>query len=555
VATYQFKPPIAVTAGADPGDSIRVVVTNVAGGPAVGATVAFAVTAGGGTISPASPTLVTVGQSGTAAAKWILGPANGKNTVTATVVGGDSLPISWVADNPTSFSITTYSALAVVQGNGQTGSVLATLPVAPSVRLVDGDGKPRPGIPISFSATANGRVANPVVSTGVDGVASPGVWTLGDASGDQQLIATVESAKLTIHATANGSTVRFSATKVATAQASTCALTNDQFVSCLGQPPQIGTGDTTQTHSTPTLTKGGIHMTSIVGGGAHFCGISTDLSIYCWGLNALVDTTNGFGPNASALATFVPTRLPSNTAWLQVTAGGTHNCALANDRVAYCWGSDTSGQLGDNNVVRHLVPQPVVGGFKFTTLAAGTSHECGITTDFAAFCWGANASGQLGEGTQAVRRTPTAVVGGFKWSAIGAGNSWTCGLTDGGAAACWGANAGQITPAVYPSAPTFASLSVGAAHACALTGDGTAYCWGDNSSAQLGDSSTTFRPAPTPVATTLRFASISAGFQQTCGTTIDGFVACWGRNDFGELGFPTPLLQLTPRYIVLGVTP
>lgn len=548
VAPFQFNPPLAITPSASPVDSVRVLVTTLSNGPAVGANVAFKVTGGGGTVTPA---VVTVGPAGTAAAKWVLGSTAGKNTVTATVVGADSSTLLyWVTDNPSTFTAKTYAALAIVQGDGQAGAVLAPLPVTPSVRLVDTAGKPRAGIPVTFAASANGRVANAVVSTNVDGVATPGVWTLGDVAGDQQLVVTVEAAKIALHAAASGTTVRFSAPQVATTQAATCALTSDQFISCLGQPPQIGTGDTA-VKSLPTLTKGGVQLTAMAGAssGSHFCGTSADLSIYCWGGGALVDTAGVLNNTAA------PTRLPSNTAWIQVSPGGQHNCALANDRSAYCWGIDASGQLGDNGTANHFSPQPVSGGFKFTAISSGASHSCGVTVDAAAFCWGLNANGQIGDGTTALRRTPTAVSGSFKWRSIGAGIAWSCGLIDTGAAYCWGAGTGRAIPGNYPTAPTFSSLSVGGAHACALTSDGTAYCWGDNSSGQLGDSTTTSRDAPTAVATLLRFASISAGFQHSCAVTNDGFVACWGRNTVGELGVSAPFLQLTPRFLVTGVQP
>jgi hypothetical protein len=172
------------------------------------------------------------------------------------------------------------------------------------------------------------RLAKSVASTSVDGVASPGVWTLGDAEGDQQVTASVEAAKIVLHATATGTTVRFAAVAVATTQGGTCALTNDQFVSCFGQPPPDGTGDSLNT-STPTLTKGGIHLTSVVGAGAgaHFCGTATDLSIYCWGTTALVDTA-GSGQQFFAHST-------PEQHWVDPGhPGSQHNCALATiDRV------------------------------------------------------------------------------------------------------------------------------------------------------------------------------------------------------------------------------
>jgi alpha-tubulin suppressor-like RCC1 family protein len=556
VAAIGFNPPNAISPGAELPDSIRVVVRRTDGSPAVNARVVFAVTEGGGKVSPVG--LVTVGQAGTAAAKWTTGTTEGKNTVTATVVGLDSAPLSYVTPvNPVSFSLKAYNALTIVQGDNQSGNVLAPLATPPIIKLVDSAGKPRAGIPVTFAASHNGRVANSAASTASDGIASPGVWTLGDFEGEQQLVVTVEAAKITLKATATGSTVRFSATLLALAQSATCAVTADQFISCMGQPPQTATADSTKTVSTPTLTKGGIKLTSIAGGGAHFCGTSADLSIYCWGINALVDTLNAFSPGGGAIATYEPTRLQSNIAWVQVTPGNQHNCALANDRSAYCWGIDTSGQLGDNQTARRLVPQPVVGGFKFTTLAAGASHECGVTTTtLAAFCWGLNQNGQLGDGTAANRLTPTAVSGGLRWKAIGAGAAWTCGLIEDGSAYCWGAGTNSQVPVAYATQPAkFKTLSVGTAHACGLSDDGTAYCWGDNSSGQLGDSTTVTRATPTAVATAMKFTAINAGQQQTCGITTDLLVACWGRNTVGEIGLNTPLVQVTPRFVVVGVKP
>ena len=262
MAAFQFNPPQAITPGSEPADSIRVAVTTLDNFVAVGARVAFAVTAGGGTVSPASDTVKT---SGIVSTKWTLGPTAGTNTVTATVVDANGAPITWVKGSPVTFTVKTYAALTTVEGDAQTGNVLAALPVAPSIRLVDSAGKPRPGIPVTFAPTGNGRVANTVVSTSVDGIASPGVWTLGDLAGDRAARRDGREGQAHLHATATGTATRFAAVQVATSTTATCAVTVDRLVSCMGRPPMIGTGDTAS-KSSPTLTKGGVHLTSLAGG-------------------------------------------------------------------------------------------------------------------------------------------------------------------------------------------------------------------------------------------------------------------------------------------------
>jgi len=560
IAPFQWTPPNAASPGAVVNDSIRVVATNRLGGLVSGAIVKFAVTSGAGAVSV---TTVLTGQNGVAATKWTLGSALGANSVTATVINDDSVPISWVTDNPSKFAVKTYKAMSVVDGDGQTGQILDGLPVAPSVKLVDSTGKARVGVPLTFTATNGGRVASTVVSTGADGSASPGTWTLGDIPGDQSLIVRVESANLTLKAHGTGTPIHYMPARVVGGGFATCGIGTDDLVSCWGAEPQVGDGDSVIV-SLPTPTVGGIHFKTVAGSvtlvtsntaSGHFCGVSTDAAIYCWGVNALVDSAS------KKLITPTPTRLNSDIAWSSVSLGLGHACALNVDHAAFCWGANPKGQLGDRDTVSTFTPQAVYGGFTFSAIASGSSHTCGLTTDGTALCWGFNGQSQLGDGTTTDRASPTVVGGGVSYQAIGTGDSWSCGLSKSGQAYCWGTLQGlpnNQAPHLYATAPVFTSLSVGGFHACALTADGTAYCWGANQFGQLGDSTQTSRTDPAPVAGGFKFKSISAGFFHTCGQITDGSVMCWGLNSAGELGDKPSVsgpFRVIPRFIVLGVTP
>src|SRR2546428_3389795 len=65
----------------------------------------------------------------------------------------------------------------------------------------------------------------------------------------------------------------------------------------------------------------------------------------------------------------------------------------------------------------------------FATVSAGDSHTCGVTTEGAAYCWGDNSSGQLGDLTAASQPSPVLVAGGVSFAAVSAGYSHTCGVT------------------------------------------------------------------------------------------------------------------------------
>jgi alpha-tubulin suppressor-like RCC1 family protein len=554
IATTLFTPPTAVSPGATL-DSLRVLVTDKNGNPVTVATrVAFVVTAGGGSVSPA---IAVTKANGIASAEWKVGTAFGVNTVTATALCEDDKPCGGASPNTTTFSITTYPSISPVAGDAQTGVILSALTVNPSVLVVDSLGKPRPGVPVTFTPTGGGRVAATTVSTGADGTASPGIWTLGDITGDQTLIAKVGFATTTFHATATGTAIHYTPLQIVAGTFATCALEIDFSISCFGEQPKVG-DSTLVNKSVPTPTKTTARFTSLAAGmstPSHYCGVAGSGALYCWGANSLTDTAAA----PKVFSTVVPTQVPSALVFTRAAPGGAFNCAIAVDQNVYCWGQNTFGQLGDKTFTDHFVPTAVSGGFHFATLTGGAIHVCGVTVDGVGLCWGGNTAGQLGTGNTNQSTTPTAVVGVGSFLSIGTGDSFSCGLTTTGRAYCWG-NLGTASPIVttprtYAAAPDFTSLSVGGGHACALTADGSGYCWGNNSQGQIGDSTFVDRPNPTAVATTLKFKSISAGYLHTCGSTLDGSVACWGLNRAGELGDSTALNRTQPRFIVTGVKP
>ncbi|MEO5842455.1 MAG: RCC1 repeat-containing protein, partial [Acidimicrobiales bacterium] len=305
-------------------------------------------------------------------------------------------------------------------------------------------------------------------------------------------------------------------TRLAAGRYFTCGLTSAGATWCWGDNSsgQLGNGATgggsaSANKSAPGLVVGGVALQSIVTGQNHVCGLNAAGAAYCWGSYPSGQLGNALGanqtePGKSAVALALKTL---------ALGGDNHTCGLAiPDGTPWCWGNNTFGQLGDGKKSNAGQNQPstVTGGLKFTALALGRTYTCGLVADGSAYCWGSNTQGQLGDGTVDERLAPVKAAPALKFASLTAGDSQTCGVTADGAAHCWGSNAfgqlgngtsgGQQTSAVAVSGGVkFASLSAGEEFTCGVATDKTVYCWGSNRVGWLGDGTDVARTAPTKV--------------------------------------------------------
>lgn len=299
--------------------------------------------------------------------------------------------------------------------------------------------------------------------------------------------------------------------------------------------------------------------------GASFaCGIDESRNVYCWGDDGLGQIGNGgkgAGSNPS-LATVKQERFST------VAAGHNHACALNLNGVAYCWGDDAFGQLGDNRRIHSTTPIPTADTtLQFMAITAGARHTCALTVTGVAYCWGDGALGQLGNGGTAVAEVPTIVSGGLTFASISAGWGHTCGITTLGMLYCWGDNSRAqlgvgvaggtaLVPTLVASAMTFSAVSAGAIHTCGIAG-GIAMCWGGSDFGEVGDGIEPVHTVVTPTVVSGSFAasSISVGTSHTCAiSSTTGLLWCWGSNRWGTLGNEyqaavraTPQLVARPR--------
>ena len=109
--------------------------------------------------------------------------------------------------------------------------------------------------------------------------------------------------------------------------------------------------------------------------------------------------------------------------WSKVSAGKNHNLGLTSTSIAYAWGNNVSGRLGDNTSSNRASPVTVVGGItNWSQVSAGRYHSLGLASTGIAYGWGRNSNGQLGDGTTSSRLSPVTVIGGLtNWNQVSAG--------------------------------------------------------------------------------------------------------------------------------------
>jgi alpha-tubulin suppressor-like RCC1 family protein len=277
----------------------------------------------------------------------------------------------------------------------------------------------------------------------------------------------------------------------------TCALASDNVFRCWGDNRygQLGTGDTASALQ-PVPVKGLAGTVSKATNGAgHSCVLTTDGVLSCWGRN--LEGQLGIGGTSSQP---IPVVVNLGRTVERLAAGGAFTCAAGTDAVLFCWGANTQGQLGLGSTDAQTKPVQVTAlGTRTGRLAAGGAHACVSTADDGqVWCWGDNSSGQLGTGDTDRRLVPTPVdpqgLGAVKTNQVFAGGSHTCALRDDNTLWCWGGNrSGQLgtgdTQAQLLPRQVLADVTAaytGGAHTCAIRTDGSVWCWGNNQYGQLG---------------------------------------------------------------------
>lgn len=351
-----------------------------------------------------------------------------------------------------------------------------------------------------------------------------------------------------------GTTSGYAATKISSGKNHNCAIVNGRIF-CWGANSngQIGTNDTADkpVPITPSGFVGFKGATDVSAGLNHSCGIVNG-NAYCWGDNTYGQLGTG---DTTSSTTARQVNLPG-LYFSAISAGADHTCAIAESTV-YCWGRNNSRQIGDNSTTQRNNPTaiPIGGGLAATHISVGNGFTCAIA-DGKAYCWGSNSAGQIGRTTATTTQgTPylLPVLAESVFTDIKVGDNFACGVVA-GYAHCWGSNANgqlgrtsnstnyyQVLRVASPvDGKNTTSLTAGDTHACSVSNN-IAYCWGNNTNGKLGNNSTTNSSTPVAVQTDAAVFGnnypyeLSAGGSGTCGLA-NGRVACWGAGANGQIG-------------------
>ena len=254
----------------------------------------------------------------------------------------------------------------------------------------------------------------------------------------------------------------------------------------------------------------------------------------------------------------------------QVSSGSNYSCAVLDNNTIKCWGQRTDGKLGNGTTGgtgsndKSTSPVTVTGISDAEQVSAGGSHTCALLTNGGIKCWGDNYHGQLGDGGtigyyHSDRYTPVTTGNSNGWSSVDAGGSNnTCGILN-YYVYCWGSGTygknGVGGDSVYSAGDTntpvqiqrtnnseYSKIVVGDSHSCGIsgrTGLGKLFCWGLNTYGQLAqpafDTTSDWTGIPTEVSiyasnpTKVNVRDISVSGNHSCAITEDNQTFCWGK--------------------------
>jgi alpha-tubulin suppressor-like RCC1 family protein len=299
--------------------------------------------------------------------------------------------------------------------------------------------------------------------------------------------------------------------------------TNGTMWSCGRNVGAIGNGSFDDVSVTPPVQIGtGFTWTDVSCGYQYGLAVRQDGTLWAWGRT----DNNGSLGDGTTTASASPIQIGTDTNWSKVYAGERHSMAIKTNGTLWAWGSNDWGYLGDGTQTGRNSPVQIGTGTDWASIALGDRHSLGIKTNGTLWAWGYNDQGQVGDGTSGNFRTSPVQIGtGTNWKSVAAGDFHSIALKTDGTLWSWGYGGnsalgqGNTTTYLVPTQigtatdwDILASSKGATNHHHAVKANGAIYGWGANANYNLGDATTTLRPAPVLISAPLNTVHIVDGY-------------------------------------------
>jgi alpha-tubulin suppressor-like RCC1 family protein len=262
-------------------------------------------------------------------------------------------------------------------------------------------------------------------------------------------------------------------------------------------------------------------------------------TLWAWGGNS----SGQLGQN-DVVTRSSPTQIGTLTNWKQVSAGINRSFAIKTDGTIWSWGLGTSGALGLPNTVNRSSPTQIGTLSNWSLVSTNTENTThAIKTDGTLWAWGSNGNGQFGNGTKTSTFSPVQIGTKTDWVKVANAQYATFALDSSNGFYAAGFNgAGDLGIGTTTERTGFGLDETDVVEIAAHTRggfliktDGSIWSWGLNSSGQLGINDTINRSFKTQIGTDTDWSEVDSFANGVMAKKTDNTIWGWGNVDIDRI--------------------